>query len=77
MGRRGSNTFRRNDLIRAVRGAKDSGVDVSGVDVIVAPDGSVTFRVLGPKAATETSTEVMSAKEWDREIEKLKAKKDR
>jgi hypothetical protein len=75
MGKRGLNAFRRNDAIRAIQSARDAGIEPSGLEVIVAPDGTTTFRVLGHKAATQTSAEVMTAKEWDAEIEKLKAKK--
>jgi hypothetical protein len=78
LGRRGSNSFKRNDLIRAVRSARDAGVEVSGVDVVVAPDGTTTFRVLGPQAAASAGSEIKGASEWDAEIEKLrKAKKER
>jgi hypothetical protein len=73
MGRRGSNAFKRNDAIRAIESARDAGIEPSGLEVIVAPDGTTTFRVLGPKAGT-ASAEVVSSKEWDAEIEKLKAK---
>jgi len=76
MGRRRSNAFKRNDAIRAIQSARDAGIEPSGLEVIVAPDGTTTFRVLGSKAAT-TTAEVMSAKEWDDEIAKLTAKKDR
>jgi hypothetical protein len=75
---RGSNSFRRNDAIRAIKSARDAGVNVSGVDVVVAPDGTTTFRVYGDKAASEAK-EVMSAREWeeaiDREKTAAKAKK--
>jgi hypothetical protein len=75
MGKRGSNSFRRNDAKRAIQSARDAGIEPSGLEVIVAPDGTTTFRVLGDKAATATSAEVRSAAEWDDEIAKLKAKK--
>jgi hypothetical protein len=75
MGRRGSNTFKRNDGLRALQIARDGGIEPAMIE-IVAKDGTI-FRVHGSKAAAETTKEVMSAKEWDAEIEKLKAKKER
>ena len=76
MGRRGSNSFRRNDGLRALRIAKDAGLDPAGLEVVIKPDGAVVFRVLTEKAslmgvAPETAA---GAKEWQNEIEKLKAK---
>ena len=76
MGRRGSNAFKRNDAIRALQSARDAGLDPAALDVIVAPDGAVTFRVYGDRAVPPTAEPIMrSAKEWDAEIAKLKAKK--
>jgi hypothetical protein len=49
MGRRGSNSFRRNDGLRILRIAKDSGLDPVGLEVAISADGSVTFRVLTEK----------------------------
>jgi hypothetical protein len=77
MGRRGSNSFRRNDALRALRVAHDSGMEPSALEVIIPKDGGVIFRVYGEKAAgllglaPETEAE---AKEWQAEIAKLKAK---
>jgi hypothetical protein len=76
MARRGSNSFKRNDGLRALKIARDGGIEPAMIE-IVAKDGTI-FRVHGSKAAAETNPEVMSAKEWDEEIEKLKkAKKER
>jgi hypothetical protein len=75
MGKRGENTFKRNDGLRALKIARDGGIEPATLE-IVAKDGTI-FRVHGSKAAAETNREVMSAKEWDDEIAKLKAKKDR
>jgi hypothetical protein len=74
MGKRGENLFKRLDAIRAVKAARDSGIEPAMIE-IVAKDGTI-FRIHGSKAAAETTREVMSAKEWDAEIAKLKAKKD-
>jgi hypothetical protein len=77
MGRRGSNSFKRNDGLRALRVARDGGLDPSALEIVVGPDGAVTFRVFGDKAAglmgvaPETAAE---AREWKDEIAKLKTK---
>jgi hypothetical protein len=77
MARRGSNSFRRNDAIRALRSALDAGMSPSALDVIIGKDGGVTFRVYGERAAglmgmaPETAA---GAREWQDEIAKLKAK---
>ena len=80
MGRRGSNAFKRADAIRALQSARDGGIDPAALEVIVAPDGTTTFRVLGDKAAAIPASDCTGTKEWDDEIAKLKAtppKKDR
>ena len=80
MARRGSNSFRRNDGLRALRIAKESGLDPHGLEVVIGKDGTVTFRVFDAKAVTlmgvapETASE---AREWQDEIAKLKAKAPR
>jgi hypothetical protein len=77
MARRGSNSFRRNDAIRALRSARDAGMEPTMMEVVVGTDGAVTFRVYGEKAAglmplaPETAT---GAREWQDEIAKLKGK---
>jgi hypothetical protein len=77
MAPRGSNSFRRNDGLRALRIARDSGLEPSALEVVVNPDKTVVFRVLGEKAvglmgvAPETAA---GAREWQDEIAKLKTK---
>jgi hypothetical protein len=77
MARRGSNSFRRNDAIRALRSARDAGMEPTMMEVVVGTDGAVTFRVYGEKAAglmplaPETAA---GAREWQDEIAKLKGK---
>ena len=71
MGKRGENAFRRNDAIRALQSARDAGLEVTAMEIILGPDGTTTFRILGDKAATDTTA---GAKAWDVEIAKLKAK---
>jgi hypothetical protein len=78
MARRGSNSFRRNDGIRALRVAKDGGLEPSALEIVVGPDGAVTLRVFGKEAAglmgvaPQTAAE---ADEWQDEIDKLKTGK--
>jgi hypothetical protein len=75
MARRGSNSFRRNDGLRALRIARDAGLEPGALEIVVEPDGRIVFRVLGEKATTlmgvapETAAD---AKEWQDEIAKLK-----
>jgi hypothetical protein len=77
MARRGSNSFKRNDGIRALRVARDGGMEPGALEVVVAPDGTVTFRVLGEKVAglmglaPETAAD---ARDWQDEIAALKGK---
>ena len=73
MGRRGGNAFKRNDAIRALQSARDGGIDPAALEVIVAVDGAVTFRVLGDRAAPTAEPSTRSGREWDDEIAKLKA----
>ena len=47
MGRRGLNHFKLNDARRALRSARDAGLNPAGIDIIVGKDGSTTFRVYG------------------------------
>jgi hypothetical protein len=49
---RGSNTFRRNDVIRLVRAAQDAGIDPGGLEVVVGGDNTVILRILALKAMT-------------------------
>jgi hypothetical protein len=73
MGKRGPSSFKKLDAERAIWSAREAGLEPAMIE-IVAKDGT-TFRVYGDKAAlTETTDEVRSAKEWDAEIAKLKAK---
>jgi hypothetical protein len=78
MARRGSNSFRRNDGIRALRVARDGGMEPSAMEIVVGADGAVTFRIYGEKAAglmplaPQTAAE---AREWQDEIAKLKTAK--
>jgi hypothetical protein len=82
LAKRGSNSFKRNDGIRALRVAKDGGMEPAAMEIVVASDGAVTFRVLGEKAAGLITTPTMGdiaagAREWQDEIAKLKAKAPR
>jgi hypothetical protein len=78
MARRGSNSFRKNDGLRALRIARDGGLEPRAMEVVVAPDGGVTFRVYGAKSAglmTVAPETPAAAREWEDEIEKLKKAK--
>lgn len=70
MGRRGSNSFRRNDVMRAMRAARDAGLDPETLEIAIQPDGAVTFRVRAKGAAQDEA----GAGEWRKAIEELKAK---
>jgi hypothetical protein len=76
LAKRGSNSFKRNDGIRALRVARDGGMEPSALEIVVGAD-AVTFRVYGEKAAglmgvaPQTAAE---AREWQDEIAKLKGK---
>jgi hypothetical protein len=78
MARRGSNSFRRNDGLRALRIARDGGMDPTALEVVIKPDKSVVFRVLTERAASlmgVAPTDAAAAREWADEIAKLRAAK--
>ena len=78
MGKRGSNSFRRNDGLRALRIARDGGIDPAMMEIVIGPNGTTTFRVYADRAVPPAAELIVrSVKEWDDEIAKLKAKKDR
>ena len=63
--------------VRALRIARDGGLEPGMLEVVVAPDGAVTFRVFGEKAAglmTVAPETAADAREWQDEIDKLKGK---
>jgi hypothetical protein len=72
MARRGSNAFKHNDGIRALRVARDGGLEPSALEIVVGADGAVTFRVYGEDAVPTSSAEPGVSKEWQDEIDKLK-----
>ena len=73
MAKRGVNLFKRNDGLRALKIARDGGIEPAMIE-IVATDGTI-FRVYGDNAAlTETTPTTAGAKAWDQETAKLKAK---
>jgi plastocyanin domain-containing protein len=72
LAKRGSNSFKRNDGIRALRIARDGGMEPSALEVVVGTDGAVTFRVYGDKAAPTPSN--AASDEWVDAIEEVKAK---
>jgi hypothetical protein len=68
MGRRGGNAFKRNDGLRALKIAKDGGLEPTMIEVVVAKDGSATFRIYGdravPPAAGEPITREWTGRSW-------------
>jgi hypothetical protein len=69
MARRGSNSFRRNDGLRALRIARDGGIEPAMLE-IVAKDGTI-FRVYGENASpTETTDDSAATKAWDEAVSK-------
>ena len=77
MARRGSNSFKRNDGIRALRVARDGGMEPTALEIVVNPDGAVVYRVFGEKAAGLMGVApdtAAGAREWRDEIAKLKGK---
>ena len=78
MSRRGSNSFKRNDAIRALRSALDGGLEPSAFEVVIGKDGAVTYRVYSEKAAALlplAPESTAGAREWQDEIAKLKTAK--
>jgi hypothetical protein len=75
VGRRSENLFKRNDVMRAIKSARDAGVPVAGVEV-VCKDGT-TIRVLGENAAQLQAAQdnAAGAQPWQDAITKLEAKK--
>jgi hypothetical protein len=65
MGRRSENLFKRNDVMRAVKAARDSGLPVAGVRV-ECKDGTV-ITVLGGNTAQMQATHETAAgvKPWE------------
>jgi hypothetical protein len=73
MGRRGGNLFKRNDGLRALKIARDGGIEPAMIE-IVAKDGTI-FRIYGDNATvTESTQDAAGAKAWNDEITKLKGK---
>jgi hypothetical protein len=77
VARRGSNAFKRNDGLRALRVARDGGMEPTAMEIVVGTDGAVAFRVYGEKAAglmALAPETVADAREWQDEIAMLKGK---
>jgi hypothetical protein len=79
MARRGSSSFKRNDGLRALRIARDGGLEPSAMEIVVGAAGGVAFRVFGKDAAglmplaPETAGE---ARAWQNEISKAPKTKE-
>jgi hypothetical protein len=55
---RGKNPFRQSDVVRAIKSARDAGIEPAVVEVVL-PDGTI-IRVKGPQAAGANGKN-----EWD------------
>ena len=74
MADRGSNHFLRNDARRAIRSAREAGLEPSAFDVIISKDGSTTFRVYGANAAqAAVGDQEAAVAGWDKAAEQAKA----
>jgi len=73
MPKRAANAFKHNDAVRALQSARDGGLEPAAMEVVLGPDGSVTFRVFGSESATLKGTDAAGVKAWNVEIAKLKA----
>jgi hypothetical protein len=73
-GRR-SNHFLRNDARRAIRSAREAGLEPAGLDIIIAKDGTTTFRVYGANAPQ--LAQAPGAAAWNEATEQLKRKSKR
>jgi hypothetical protein len=62
-----------NDAVRALQSARDGGLDPTGMEVAIAADGSVVFRVFTDRTMQPPSKEVMTSAEWDEAIGREKA----
>ena len=69
MARRGNNLFKRNDGLRALRIARDGGIEPATIE-IVAKDGTV-FRIHGKASSTPSEAE----RQWDDALAKLQKEK--
>jgi hypothetical protein len=67
MGKRGPNAFKRNDAIRAIESARDAGIAPAMVEVVVAKDGSVTYRVYGEGAVPTPAGAEPGVSKWQDE----------
>lgn len=72
MGRRSENLFKRNDVMRAIKSARDAGVPVAGVRV-ECKDGTV-ITVLGENAAQASQDNTTDAA-WMARFTELEANK--
>jgi hypothetical protein len=71
MGRRGPSSFKKLDIERAIRSAREAGLEPQMIEI---ETGGSIIRVFGPGAAAETTGDAAGAKAWDQETERLKAK---
>jgi hypothetical protein len=70
MPRRGSNLFKRNDAMRAIKSARDAGLTPEMLEII-AKDGTI-FRIHGKRDAMEDDD---ATNPWLKELAKSEAQK--
>jgi hypothetical protein len=68
VGKRGQGTFKKLDVERAIRSAREAGLEPQMVEI---ETGGSIIRVFGPGAAAETTADTAA---WDQETARLKAK---
>jgi hypothetical protein len=68
MARRGANSFKRNDALRALRVARDGGLDPAGLEIVIGPS-ETTFRILAkrPRGRPRGTGERIDTGEFDEE----------
>jgi len=71
MAGRGPNHFLRHDARRAIRSAREAGLEVTGLDITITKDGSTTFRVHGAPVQQQ------GAADWNEATEEPKRKSKR
>lgn len=75
MAGRGPSKFLRFDAQRAIRSAREAGLEPAAFEVNIRKDGSTTFRVYGANAAqAAVGDQEAAVAGWDKAAERAKAK---
>ena len=76
MGKWGPNAFKRNDAVRAIQSARGAGIAPAMMEVVVAKDGWVIYRVYGEDVVpTPGIAKTAPSQEWQEKVDKLKKPK--